>query len=328
MKSQIYLALAVFSALTLSACGNQKSQRIPITRGGPGTAAQQKEMASFQARGGCLNLEAVVDFYKNAKAPQLARISVRDIVISKQQSTALLPALLKARPIEIQIDAPAIVSESFPLQVVKQTDCTSVEILDENGKSQTLQIIKNREVSASAARPEATRPRPTDKPRQQATGKVQRGLPTAIAQKEVSAYLPNTLLLQAPNGEKWVYRFNVSSKSLEISFYRTLGEVKGCASLKGTRVQEIYDVALLSNNKSDSIRVSSDILDALKTLGTYVPEKTDSKKAAKSGTQQKPRRKMNNDLQKTFQMMSTDQYIFIAKQLASDKIKAPACGGN
>ncbi len=326
MKSNIYFAFAVVGALSLSACGGFKTNRLKIARQGGASQAQQKEMASFQARGGCLNLEAVVDFYKKSNESSLARISVRDIIVGKEASSTLLPALLKARPLEIQIDPASVLGGRFPLQVVTQVDCTSVEMMDESGKVQTFQILKNRNVSSSHVRPEPKRARPSDKSRQKPSPIAQKTPLKSISQKELSDYSPNTLLLLGASGEKWIYRFNINNKSLEIRFYQTLRDVKGCASLSGARVQEIYDVVLLSD-KADAVRVSDDILSALKTLGVAVPEKPAEKTTA-TKAQQQNRRKTSQELQKSFKQLTTDQYIYISKQLSSDKIKAPACGNN
>lgn len=326
MKSNIYLAFAVVGTLTLSACGGFKTNRVKIARGGTVTQAQQKEFAKFQAPGGCLSLEAVVDYYKKSGESRLARMSVRDIVIGKEASSSLLPALLKARPLEIQIDPATTIGDRFPLQVVTQTDCTSVEMIDENGKTQTLQILKNRNVTANTVRAEPKRARPADKSRQRPSSTAQKTPIRSISQKDVSDYSPTTLLLQGQNGEKWIYRFNVVTKSLEIRLYQTLGNVKGCASLTGARVQEVYDVVLLSD-KADAVRISEDVLSALKSMGVAVPEKN-APKTTVAKTQQQNRRKTSQDLQKASQQLTTDQYIYISKQLSSDKIKAPVCSNN
>lgn len=327
MKSNIYIAFAVVGVFVLSACGGYKSNRIPITRGTAATSAQQKEMANFQARSGCLNLEAVADFYKKSGDSRLARISVRDIVVGKADSSALLPALLKARPLEIQIDSAPTLVDRFPLKIVTQNDCTSVEMVDENGKTQTFQVLKNRVVAVKqAVRPEPNRARPTSKMRQAPISTATKSQPKSISQNAISEYLPQTLLLQGQNGEKWIYRFNVTTKNLEIRLYQTLQNVKNCTALSGARVQEVYDVVLLSD-RADSVRISTDVLTALKTLGVAVPEKPAPKNTA-TKYQKQTRRNNNQDLQKSSEQLTTDQYLYISNQLSSDKIKTPACGGN
>lgn len=325
MKLHISIVGVVVGVLTLVACGNQKNQRIPIRRTAATAQSQSNKMAFTHANGGCLSLTAVVDYYTKTEAAKLARLSVRDIAIDdKEQSPKVLPNLLKARPLAIEVDTAANIIHYLPIQFVKQNDCSTVEFKDESGKIQTFQILK-----AEQLRSRSTRSRPSNRIRPVPNPRAVKQLPgqTAVQQQVRSEYSPTSLALLAPNGEKWIFQVNMVTKNLIIRVYTTLTDVKSCAKLNNVRIQEVYDLVLLSD-KPEKVRVSDDVLTAVKTLGLTVPVTAapltkGKQKAANQTTSSRANPNSVND--KTYQQLNSDFYAFLAQQLLSDKIVAPGC---
>jgi len=327
MKFNILILIVV--VLAVSACSTDKRQRLSLAKRNLGRdSVQTQEKMSFAFEKGCLNLEALMKFYKR-DASQAGRITVRDITTgSAENDDNILPALIKERPLELALTSVANLDQYFPLKIIKQTECESVEIMDADGKIQTLRIEKNREVKKTKMDSDIQvneRRRTNNRP--QPNPKARKKLPPQVEKASLKEYFPDHLLLVGDNGEKWSYKLDIRTKNLTVTTYKTVESLKNCPEVKNLRIKEVYDVSLVTE-KAEGIRVSANVLTALSDLGLLIPEKVDKTvvKPAKTKQRKEPAKTIVKPMATQHaRSLTSDQYSYLAKQLLSDSVKAPAC---
>lgn len=327
MKSNILILIVL--SLVVSACSSDKRQRLSLAKRNLGRSSlQAQEKMSFAHEKGCLNLEALIKFYKR-DASQAGRITVRDITTgSEEDDKNILPALIKERPLELELTSVTDLDLYFPLKIVKQTECESVEMVDANGKTQTFRIEKNREIKNKKEKTDAeiqVEERRRSK-RAQPNPKARKKLPPEVQKASLKEYFPDNLLLVGDNGEKWSYKLDIQTKNLTVTSYNTIETLENCPQVKNLRFKEVYDVSLVTE-KAEGIRVSANVLTALSDLGLLVPENVDKSVVKPKAKQQKePAKKVVKPAPNQHaRSLTSDQYTYLAKQLLSDSVKAPAC---